>query len=334
MAYGGSKLSGRPTFAFFSGVKQRGALFSVQQNSFNRKPDWFKIRLNPNRNYKDLKHLVREKQLHTVCEEASCPNIHECWGRHRTAAFMILGDVCTRRCRFCDVKTGKPSEVDRLEPYRVARAVRSMELSHAFITMVNRDDLRDGGASVLADTVRAIHDEAPDCSVEVLTADLAADRVSIDILVQSKPEILGHNIETVRRLTPKVRSRSEYDRSLAFLRIVKEIDEQRITKSSIMLGLGENNEEVLESMDDLRRLGVDMLNIGQYLQPSRTNMPVEKYWHPDEFAELRRQALDRGFTYCESGPLVRSSYHAGEQFEAMQQTEEYSYAKGDTERGR
>ena len=289
---------------------------SIPQKT-ERKPDWFKIRLNPNKNFKDLKNLVQEGKLHTVCQEASCPNIHECWGTHSTAAFMILGDVCTRRCRFCDVSTGRPAEVDTFEPYRVAGSVKKMNLKHAFITMVNRDDLEDGGAGILAETVNAIHRAVEGCSVEVLSSDLMGKETSIKVLVESKPEIVGHNIETVRRLTPKIRSRSEYERSLAFLRIAKELDEERITKSSMMLGLGETRDEILESMDDLRKNNVDMLNIGQYLQPSRTNIPVTRYWHPDEFADLRDQALARGFIHCESGPLVRSSYHAGEQFDAL-----------------
>lgn len=282
-----------------------------------RKPDWFKIRLNPNRNFKDLRSLVNERKLHTVCQEASCPNIHECWGTHKTAAFMVLGDVCTRRCRFCDVKTGRPGEVDTFEPFRVARSVKNMKLDHAFITMVNRDDLEDGGAGILAQTVEAIHQTVPGCSVEVLSSDLMGDESNIRILVESRPEIVGHNIETVRRLTPKIRSRSEYERSLQFLSIAKKIDKKRITKSSMMLGLGETRDEVIEAMDDLRSNDVDMLNIGQYLQPSRVNIPVVRYWHPDEFEDLREQALARGFVHCESGPLVRSSYHAGEQFEAI-----------------
>ncbi len=282
-----------------------------------RKPDWFKIRLNPNKNFKDLRNLVHDKKLHTVCEEASCPNIHECWGTHKTAAFMILGDVCTRRCRFCDVQTGRPQEVDTFEPYRIARTVQHMALNHAFITMVNRDDLDDGGAEILAETVAAIHKTVPGCSVEVLSSDLMGKERSIKTLVDSMPEIIGHNIETVRRLTPKIRSRSEYDRSLLFLEKAKRIDPSRITKSSMMLGLGETRDEVLVAMDDLRKHNVDMLNLGQYLQPSRTNIPVTRYWHPDEFADLRKQALERGFIHCESGPLVRSSYHAGEQFEAV-----------------
>jgi len=282
-----------------------------------RMPDWFKVRINTNRNYKDLKNLVRGEKLHTVCEEASCPNIHECWGTYRTAAFMILGDVCTRRCRFCDVRTGKPEDVDRMEPYRVAKSVERMQLTHAFITMVNRDDLPDGGASMLAETVSAIRRLAPSCSTEVLSSDLMGKRESIQVLVASRPSIVGHNIETVKRLTPRIRSRSTYERSLLFLRAAKEIDRECTTKSSMMLGLGETREEVLEAMDDLRENGVDMLNIGQYLQPSKTNAAVVRYWTPEEFADLKREAVDRGFIHCESGPLVRSSYHAGDQFDAL-----------------
>lgn len=284
-----------------------------------RKPEWFKIRLNTNENYKGLKHLVNEQKLHTICEEGRCPNIHECWGKHRTAAFMILGDTCTRRCRFCDVKTGKPDAVDPLEPRRVAESVRKMGLKHAFVTMVNRDDLRDGGAGVLANTVRAIKVLVPDCSVEVLSSDLMGDYDSIKTLVDSRPEITGHNIETVRRLTPIIRSRSKYERSLRFLGVAKEINPDGITKSSIMLGLGETKEEVLEAMDDLRAVGVDMINIGQYLQPSKTHAPVVRYWHPKEFLELRMAAIDKGFVHCESGPLVRSSYHANEQFDSFKE---------------
>jgi lipoic acid synthetase len=282
-----------------------------------RKPEWFKIRLNTNENYKYLKRQVKAKGLHTVCEEASCPNIHECWGTHRTAAFMILGDVCTRRCRFCDVTTGKPADVDWLEPRRVALSVQEMNLRHAFITMVNRDDLEDGGAMVLANTVRAIRELVPDCSVEVLASDLMGREPSIRTLLASKPDIVGHNIETVRRLTPRIRSRSDYERSLTFLRIAKELDPDTVTKSSMMLGLGETADEVREAMDDLRKNDVDVLNIGQYLQPSKTNVPVTRYWHPDEFATLREAAIQKGFIHCESGPLVRSSYHAGEQYESF-----------------
>ncbi len=280
----------------------------------NPKPEWLKIRLNTNTNFKYLKGVMREQRLTTVCEEARCPNIHECWGEHRTATFMILGDTCTRRCRFCAVKTGLPRVLDRDEPRRVAESVAGMALDHVVITMVNRDELADGGASVMADTVRRIHD-ACDTTVEVLSSDLMGDEQSIRLVCGSGPEIMSHNLETVRRLTPKVRSRSTYERSLRFLRLAKELDPDSVTKSSLMLGLGERREEVLEAMDDLLAHGVSLLNLGQYLQPTRTHLAVAKYWTPEEFAELRAQALEKGFRHCEAGPLVRSSYHAGEQYE-------------------
>ena len=281
----------------------------------NRKPEWLKIQLNTNENFKYLKHLMRENRLNTVCEEARCPNIHECWGEHRTATFMILGDTCTRRCRFCAVKTGLPRLLDREEPRRVAESVAKMALSHVVITMVNRDELSDGGAAVVADTVYEIRKTAPDCTIEVLSSDLMGQEKSIRVLAESRPDILSHNVETVRRLTPFVRSRSTYDRSLLFLRLCHEIDPDAVTKSSIMLGLGETREEVVEVMDDLLSVGVTMMNIGQYLQPSRNHIPVAKYWTPEEFSELREVAVLKGFQHCEAGPLVRSSYHAGEQYE-------------------
>ncbi len=291
---------------------------STLQNR-SKKPEWFKIRLNSNENYRELRQLVQSEQLHTVCQEASCPNIHECWGKHKTAAFMILGDTCTRRCRFCDVKTGLPDEVDPFEPFRLAKSVEKMGLHHAFITMVNRDDLDDGGSKILANTVHAIRRLVPDCSVELLSSDMMGKKSSIKTIVESKPDILGHNIETVRRLTPKIRSRSYYERSLLFLRIAKELDPECVTKSSMMLGLGETFDEILESMDDLRENRVDMINIGQYLQPSGTNAPVERYRHPEEFARLKSEALKRGFIHCESGPMVRSSYHAEDQYDALKE---------------
>lgn len=282
----------------------------------NRKPEWLKIQLNTNENYKYLKHLMRDERLNTVCEEARCPNIHECWGKHRTATFMILGDTCTRRCRFCAVKTGLPRVLDREEPYRVADSVAKMGLDHVVITMVNRDELADGGAGIMAETVRAIRKTAPKCTIEVLSSDLMGREESIRILAESKPDILSHNVETVPRLTPFVRSRSTYDRSLQFLKLCHEIDPDAVTKSSLMLGLGETKDEVAAVMDDLLSVGVTMMNIGQYLQPSKRHIPVERYWEPAEFVELREIALSKGFDYCESGPLVRSSYHAGEQYEA------------------
>lgn len=288
----------------------------ADQKHVNPKPEWLKIKLNTNSNFKYLKGLMREQRLTTVCEEARCPNIHECWGEHRTATFMILGDTCTRRCRFCAVKTGLPRILDKDEPRRVAESVAQMNLDHVVITMVNRDELADGGASVMADTVRRIHELTDHTTVEVLSSDLMGDAESIQTVCESHPEIMSHNLETVRRLTPHVRSRSTYDRSLAFLRIAKELDPESVTKSSLMLGLGETRDEILEAMDDLLAHNVSLLNLGQYLQPTRTHLPVQKYWTPDEFAELRDRALAKGFSHCEAGPLVRSSYHAGEQYEA------------------
>jgi lipoyl synthase len=281
----------------------------------NPKPEWLKIRLNTTPNFTALKGLMRDNRLTTVCEEAKCPNIHECWGDHRTATFMILGDTCTRRCRFCAVKTGLPRVLDRDEPRRVAETVRDMKLDHVVITMVNRDELADGGAAIMAETVRRIHD-LTDTTVEVLSSDLMGDPESIRIVCESRPEIMSHNLETVRRLTPQVRSRSTYDRSLRFLRLAAEIDAASVTKSSLMLGLGETRDEILEAMDDLLVHRVSLLNIGQYLQPTRTHLPVQRYWTPEEFGELRDAAREKGFRHCEAGPLVRSSYHAGEQYES------------------
>ncbi len=272
-----------------------------------------------NRDFNTIKKRVGERSLTTVCEEARCPNIHECWGEHRTATFMILGDTCTRRCRFCAVKTGIPGEVDLAEPLRVARTISEMGAAHAVITMVNRDDLDDGGAAVMAATVRKVHELSPECSVEVLSSDLMGDKKSLEIMMDAEPEIMSHNLETVRRLTPGVRSRSDYDRSLGFLRTVKEIDPQKLTKSSLMLGLGEEKHEVLQTMDDLRAVGVEIINLGQYLQPGRTNLPVVRYWEPEEFDELKSAALHLGFLHCESGPMVRSSYHAGDQYQLIRQ---------------
>jgi lipoyl synthase len=280
-----------------------------------RKPDWLKIQLNTTENFRYLKRLMREERLNTVCEEAKCPNIHECWGQHKTATFMILGDTCTRRCRFCAVKTGLPGAVDPREPQRVAESVRKMELRHVVITMVNRDDLKDGGASVMAETVAAIRAEAADCTVEVLTSDFLGDHSSIRTVMDSRPAIMSHNLETIRRLTRQVRSRSDYDRSLRVLAEARAIDPESVTKSSLMLGLGEQKDEVLQAMDDLLAAGVGILNLGQYLQPSRSHLPVQRYWMPEEFDTLRRIALEKGFVHCDSGPLVRSSYHAGEGYE-------------------
>jgi lipoic acid synthetase len=292
----------------------------TEEPTTQRLPPWFKVKLNTSESFVGIRKLVKEEGLHTVCQEARCPNLHECWGTHGTASFMILGDICTRRCRFCAVGTGLPGALDPLEPLRVAASVLKMGLKHAHITMVNRDDLADGGASVMAATVRAIRARVPGCSVEVLTSDFMGSREAIASVTESRPDIVSHNVETVRRLTPRVRSRSSYDRSLECLRVARELDPSAVVKSSVMLGLGETREEILQTFDDLRAVDTDIVNLGQYLQPTRTNIPVQRYWTPEEFASLREEALSRGFLHCESGPMVRSSYHAGEQYDSFRRS--------------
>ncbi|OQX29274.1 MAG: lipoyl synthase [Spirochaeta sp. LUC14_002_19_P3] len=285
--------------------------------SLSRKPDWLRVKLATTPDTAFVRKSLRTKGLHTVCEEARCPNLHECWSFHRTASFMVLGTICTRHCRFCAVKTGKPAAPDELEPGRVAASVERLGIAHAVITMVNRDDLPDGGAGHLAATGRAIHARLPKTSVEYLSSDLMGKSEAIAVLVESKPEILGHNIETIRRLTPQVRSRSDYDRSLNFLRTAAALNSTLLLKSSLMLGLGEEEHEVLQTLAELRDTGCKLVNIGQYLQPTRRNLPVKRYWHPDEFASLREKALQLGFAHVYAGPLVRSSYHAGKQLQEI-----------------
>ncbi|MBU5212791.1 lipoyl synthase [Heyndrickxia oleronia] len=285
----------------------------ARNEEYIRKPEWLKIKLNTNQSYTGLKKMMREERLHTVCEEAKCPNIHECWAIRKTATFMILGDTCTRGCRFCAVKTGLPTELDWDEPERVARSVEVMGLRHCVVTAVARDDLADGGAAVFAETVRAIRRRVPSCTVEVLPSDMKGDYESLHTLMDAGPDIFNHNIETVRRLTKRVRSKATYDRSLELLKRVKEISPNTPTKSSLMVGLGETHEEVLEAMDDLLAHGVDIMTIGQYLQPTKKHLRVERYVHPDEFAKWKEIALQKGFKHCEAGPMVRSSYHADEQ---------------------
>ncbi|WP_163654464.1 lipoyl synthase [Listeria sp. PSOL-1] len=277
------------------------------------KPDWLKIKLSNTESFKDVKHNLRENNLHTVCEEAKCPNLQECFGERRTATFMILGDICTRACRFCAVKTGSPTHLDLGEAKRVAESVALMDLRHVVITAVARDDLDDGGALVFANTIRAIRERMPGTTVEVLPSDMKGDYLSLKTLLDAKPDIFNHNIETIRRLTPNVRHRATYDRSLELLQRVRDMAPDLPTKSSIMVGLGETKEEILEAMDDLLAHGVEILTIGQYLQPSRKHYPVDRYYHPKEFLELKRIARKKGFIHCEAGPMVRSSYHADEQ---------------------
>jgi len=277
-----------------------------------RKPEWLKIRLNTGGHYSELKELMRHQTLHTVCEEARCPNIYECWS-HRTATFMILGDICTRACRFCAVQTGLPTELDGAEPERVADAVEAMGLKYVVITSVARDDLKDGGAAIFAATIRAVRQRNPFCRVEVLIPDFLGNWDALKVVMDAKPDVLNHNVETVRRLSNALRRTAKYDRSLELLRRAKEMQPRIPTKSSIMVGVGETWEEILQTMDDLRAVDCDILTIGQYLQPTKDHYPVMAYYTPEEFAQLKEEGLKRGFRHVESGPLVRSSYHAHEQ---------------------
>ncbi|MCM3129764.1 MULTISPECIES: lipoyl synthase [unclassified Paenibacillus] len=276
------------------------------------KPEWIKIKLTTGDNYQEIKDMMRSKTLHTVCEEARCPNIYECWA-NRTATFMILGDICTRACRFCAVNTGLPTELDLKEPERVAEAAEQMNLKHCVVTSVARDDLRDGGASIFAETIHAIRRKLPFCSVEVLIPDFLGNEEALKIVMDAKPDILNHNMETVERLSDKVRAKAKYKRSLMLLERAKKMQPHIPTKSSIMLGLGETWEEILQTMDDLRSVDCDIMTIGQYLQPSDKHLFVERYVTPEEFSKLKDEGLARGFSHVESGPMVRSSYHAHEQ---------------------
>ncbi len=284
----------------------------LARRSVQRRPDWLKIRLPSGSGYTAVKEIVQENRLHTVCEEARCPNTAECWAR-RTATFMILGDTCTRSCGFCAVKTGRPSGVDRDEARRVAEAVCSMQLKHAVITSVNRDELPDGGAGIFADTILAIKSQAPGCRVEVLIPDFKGDPNALQYIIDAKPDILNHNTETVPRLYRSVRPQGNYQWSLDVLKIAK--SQNMTTKTGVMLGLGEREAEVLAVMEDLCRIEVDIFTLGQYLQPTKAHLPVARYVHPDEFYQYKQRGLEMGFRYVESGPLVRSSYHADEQCE-------------------
>jgi len=279
----------------------------------SRKPEWLKVRSPGGRNYLRLKRLMRSEALHTVCEEAGCPNIGECW-EAGTATFMILGDVCTRACKYCGVAHGLPTELDRDEPRRVAETVAGMQLEHVVITSVNRDELPDGGAGIYAETIRRIRDAVPGCSVEVLIPDFKGDEDALRTVVEAKPAILGHNLETVERLHPEVRPGGRYWRSISYLGAVKRLDSSMLTKTGVILGMGENDEEIRQAMVDLREAAVDILTLGQYLRPSPMHVPVARWVTPDEFAEWKRVGEEElGFKHVEAGPLVRSSYHAKEQ---------------------
>lgn len=292
----------------------------VNPDSYNtkpkRRPDWIKVSAPHGENYEHLQHLMHDSSLHTVCQEAGCPNVGECWGSG-TATFLILGDICTRACRFCDIKHGKPEPIDWEEPERVARAVQTMGLKHAVITSVNRDEREDGGAPIFAAVIRRIRELQPGCSVEVLIPDFKGSIDALKIVMDARPEILNHNVETVPSLFKKVQPQDRYEWSEAVLRNAKKLDPETLTKSGIMLGLGETIDEVKAVMRDLRGWDVDILTIGQYLQPSRRHLPIERYYTPEEFDELKTYGLEIGFKWVESAPLVRSSYHAAEQVRAL-----------------
>ncbi len=279
------------------------------------KPEWLKARAPVGENYHDLKRLARSLGLHTVCESAQCPNIGECW-HHKTATFMMLGNLCTRRCGFCAVPKGRPEPIDYDEPRKVAEAVSKLGLLHAVVTSVNRDDDLLGGARIFAMVIEEIRRQAPGCRVEVLIPDFQGDREAIRIVVEARPEILNHNIESVPRLYRVVRSGARYERTLELLRYAKELNPAGVTKSGVMVGLGEETPELLEVFRDLAAVGCDILTVGQYLRPSRDHLPMKRLYTPREFAELKAEALKMGFRHVESGPLVRSSYHAHEQSQA------------------
>lgn len=272
-----------------------------------KKPKWLRVKLPTGENYRKVRSLVDEHKLHTICESGSCPNMGECWGEG-TATFMILGNICTRSCGFCAVKTGRPDEVDIFEPGKIAHSVKTMGVKHAVITSVDRDDLKDGGATIWAQTVKAVRHQSPGTTMETLIPDFAGNWENLQMLIDVAPEIVSHNLETVRRLTKQVRIQAKYDRSLEVLFRLKKGGMR--TKSGIMLGLGETDEEIIEAMEDLRSVQVDILTLGQYLQPTPKHLPIVEFVTPERFDKYRELGMKMGFRYVESGPLVRSSYHA------------------------
>jgi len=279
----------------------------VNQPPRHSRPEWLKVKVPGGENYSRLKTLIDEHKLHTVCEEARCPNMGECWNAG-TATFMILGDVCTRSCGFCAVKTGRPQNLDLEEPYRVADAIRIMGVKHAVITSVNRDELPDGGAAVFAETIRQSRIVNPGIKIEVLIPDFRGVEWALNLVIEARPDVLSHNTETVPRLYHVVRPQAKYERTLELLGRAKQAG--MLTKSGLMLGIGETTEEIIAVMQDLHQVGCDILTLGQYLQPTKEHLPVARFVHPDEFNTLKHKGLDMGFTNVESGPLVRSSYHA------------------------
>ena len=290
-------------------------------NPIKKKPNWIRCRILDSQNYFETKEIINKKKLHTVCQEASCPNISECWSK-RHATFMIMGDICTRACAFCNVKTGKPTHLDPLEPSKIAQATKELKLKHVVITSVDRDDLEDGGAEHFSKTIQEIRKKNNQTTIEVLTPDFLRKGDVYKKVVSAAPDVFNHNIETVPSLYLKVRPGSKYFTSVNLLRSVKEINKKIFTKSGVMLGLGETRDEVLQVMDDLLEANVDFLTIGQYLQPSVKHYPLDRYVHPEEFAELKSIALLKGFLIVASSPLTRSSYHADEDFSKMKKLRE------------
>ncbi|MDR9397514.1 MAG: lipoyl synthase [Salibacter sp.] len=289
-------------------TKQRKtSIHNKEGRVMKNKPKWLRVKLPTGKEYREVREIVDNYKLHTICESGNCPNMGECWGAG-TATFMILGNVCTRSCGFCNVATGKPETVDPFEPVRVAKSVKLMGVKHCVLTSVDRDDLKDGGSEIWAETVRAVRRLSPGTTLETLIPDFRGEWDNLQRVVEVAPEIVSHNLETVRRLTKQVRIQAKYDRSLEVLFRLKKGG--MTTKSGIMLGLGETEEEILETMDDLRSVGVSIMTLGQYLQPTPNHLPVDEFITPEKFAEYKRIGLEKGFKYVESGPLVRSSYHA------------------------
>lgn len=286
-----------------------------------KKPDWIRVKAPVSREYQNTRDLMREKKLNTVCEEAACPNIGECWAK-KHATVMILGSVCTRACRFCNIKTGRPDLLDPHEPERVAEAMAEMGLHHVVVTSVDRDDLDDGGANHFAETIQQIRNKSPGTTIEVLTPDFLRKEGALEIVVEARPDVFNHNLETVPRLYASVRPGARYFHSLHLLKRVKELDPSLFTKSGIMVGLGEDKGEVYQVMDDLRAASVDFMTIGQYLQPTPTHHPLDRFVHPDEFEDYSRMARGKGFLMVSASPLTRSSYHAGDDFKKLKEARE------------
>lgn len=287
-----------------------------------RRPEWMKVRAPTGDNHDELVHLMRDLGLHTVCEEARCPNIGECWN-HRTATFLLLGEICTRGCRFCAIAKGKPEPLDEQEPERVARAVAYLKLKHAVLTSVNRDDLPDGGAHIFARSIELIREHMPACKVEVLIPDFDGNWDALNLVLEARPDVLNHNIETVPSIFRRFRPKASFDQSIELLARARRFDANLVTKSGIMVGAGETNDEVLEVMDILRTADVNVMTIGQYLAPTKSHWPIHRYVTPDEFAMFRDEGKKRGFRYVESSPLVRSSYHAHAHVAENETTDEY-----------